>query len=133
MRVLLQLLGAAAAVAVAGVGAAVLAKKMGKKCPIQVTVDLAEDAETDKETADKTTAAYEARRPPHRRRTAKSRNRPRTYNHPRGASGNRCAPFLVSSCAKRREMPLETGQKAGTLLLYNATVVKYNRRRTDDR
>ena len=60
MRVLFQLLGAAAAVAVAGISAAVLAKKMGKKSPVQVTVDLAEDAETDQETADKTAAAYEA-------------------------------------------------------------------------
>ena len=60
MRVLFQLLGAAAAVAVAGVSAVVLAKKAGKKSPVQVTVDLAEDAETDKETAAKTAAAYEA-------------------------------------------------------------------------
>ena len=63
MKALFQLLGAVAAVAAAGLGAAVLAKKLGKECPITVTVDGAEDAENaekDKETADKTTAAYEA-------------------------------------------------------------------------
>ncbi len=60
MRVLLQLLGAVAAVAAAGVGAAVLAKKLGKQFPIEVTVDTAERAETDKAAADKTAAAYEA-------------------------------------------------------------------------
>lgn len=63
MKALFQPLGAVAAVAAAGLGAAVLAKKLGKECPIKVTVDVAEDAENaekDKETADKTTAAYEA-------------------------------------------------------------------------
>ena len=60
MRALFQLLGAVTAVAAAGLGVAVLAKKLGKEFPIKVTVDVAEDAEQDKETADKTAAAYEA-------------------------------------------------------------------------
>ena len=58
MRALFQLLGAVTAVAAAGLGVAVLAKKLGKEFPIKVTVDVAEDAEQDKETADKTAAAY---------------------------------------------------------------------------
>ena len=57
MRALFQLLGAVTAVAAAGLGVAVLAKKLGKEFPIKVTVDVAEDAEQDKETADKTAAA----------------------------------------------------------------------------
>ena len=60
MRALFQLLGAVTAVAAAGLGVAVLAKKLGKEFPIKVTVDVAEGAEQDKETADKTAAAYEA-------------------------------------------------------------------------
>ena len=48
------------AVAAAGLGVAVLAKKLGKEFPVKVTVNVAEDAEQDKETADKTAAAYEA-------------------------------------------------------------------------
>ena len=63
MKALFQLLGAVAAVAAAGLGAAVLAKKLGKECPIKVTVGGAEDAENaekGRETADKATAAYEA-------------------------------------------------------------------------
>ena len=52
MRALFQLLGAVTAVAAAGLGVAVLAKKLGKEFPVKVTVNVAEDAEQDKETAD---------------------------------------------------------------------------------
>ena len=41
MRALFQLLGAVTAVAAAGLGVAVLAKKLGKEFPIKVTVDVA--------------------------------------------------------------------------------------------
>ena len=60
MRAIFQLLGAVTAVAAAGLGVAVLAKKLGKEFPVKVTVDVAEDAEQDEEAADKTAAAYEA-------------------------------------------------------------------------
>ena len=60
MRALFQLLGAVTAVAAAGLGVAVLAKKRGKEFPIKVTVDVAEDADQDRETPDKTAPAYEA-------------------------------------------------------------------------
>ena len=52
MKAVFQLLGAAAAVAAAGVGVAALTKKLGKKCPVEVAVDLPEEAEQDKDTAD---------------------------------------------------------------------------------
>ena len=44
MRALFQLLGAVTAVAAAGLGVAVLAKKLGKEFPVKVTVNVAEDA-----------------------------------------------------------------------------------------
>ena len=47
MRAIFQLLGAVTAVAAAGLGVAVLAKKLGKEFPVKVTVDVAEDAEQD--------------------------------------------------------------------------------------
>ena len=60
MRAIFQLLGAVTAVAAAGLGVAVLAKKLGKEFPVKVTVDVAETAGQDEEAADKAAAAYEA-------------------------------------------------------------------------
>ena len=57
MRALFQLLGAVTAVAAAGLGVAVLAKKLGKASPTKVAGDGAEDADKARETADKPAAA----------------------------------------------------------------------------